>query len=104
MGAIDSTSDDRLWAALSYVFSPLVPIILLLWEEKKSRPFIQAHNMQALVMGIVEVVLWVLLGWTFFLTCVPLLLWVVMLYWAYQAYQGKMVSIPVVSNMVKGQG
>jgi uncharacterized membrane protein len=104
MGATDSTSDDRLWAALSYVFSPLVPIILLLWEEKKDRPFIKAHNMQALVMGIVEIVLWVLLGWTFFLTCVPLLLWVVMLYWAYQAYQGKMVNIPVVSNMVKGQG
>jgi hypothetical protein len=30
MSAPESTSDDRLWAALAYVFSPLVPIILLL--------------------------------------------------------------------------
>jgi uncharacterized membrane protein len=104
MGAMDATSDDKLWAALAYVFAPLVPIILLLWEEKKDRPFIKAHNMQALVLGIIEVVLWVVLGWTIVLSCVPLLLWVVMLYWAYQAYQGNMVNVPVVSNMVKGQG
>jgi uncharacterized membrane protein len=104
MGAMDATSDDKLWAALAYVFAPLVPIILLLWEEKKDRPFIKAHNMQALVLGIIEVVLWVVLGWTIVLSCVPLLLWVVMLYWAYQAYQGNMVNVPVISNMVKGQG
>jgi uncharacterized membrane protein len=103
MGAPESTSDDRLWAALAYVFSPLVPIILLLWEEKKDRPFIKAHNMQALVMGVIEIILWFVVGWTVVLSCVPLLVWVVMLYWAYQAYQGKMVNIPVVSGMVKGQ-
>jgi uncharacterized membrane protein len=103
MSAPESTSDDRLWAALAYVFSPLVPIILLLWEEKKERPFIKAHNMQALVMGIIEIILWFVVGWTVFLSCVPLLVWIYMLYLAYQAYQGKMVNIPVVSGMVKGQ-
>jgi hypothetical protein len=30
------TSDDRLMAALAYVFSPLVPIIFLLMEDKKT--------------------------------------------------------------------
>jgi uncharacterized membrane protein len=103
MSAPESTSDDRLWAALAYVFSPLVPIILLLWEEKKERPFIKAHNMQALVMGIIEIILWFVVGWTVFLSCVPLLVWIYMLYLAYQAYQGKMVNIPVVSGLVKGQ-
>jgi len=104
MSAPESTSDDRMWAALGYVFSPLVPIILLLLEEKKNRPFIKAHNMQALVMGIIGIVLTFLLFWTVVGLCIPLLLWIAMLYWAYQAYQGKMVNIPVVSNMVKGQG
>jgi uncharacterized membrane protein len=103
MSAPESTSDDRLWAALAYVFSPLVPVILMLWEEKKERPFIKAHNMQALVMGIIEIVLWFVLGWTVFLSCVPLLVWIYLLYCAYQAYQGKMVNIPVVSGMMKGQ-
>jgi uncharacterized membrane protein len=46
------TSDDKLWAALAYVFSPLVPIIIMLLEDKKNRPFIKAHNMQALVWGV----------------------------------------------------
>jgi hypothetical protein len=34
----DITSDDRLFAALAYVFSPIVPIILLLMEDKKIVP------------------------------------------------------------------
>jgi len=101
MSAPESTSDDRLWAALAYVFSPLVPIILLLWEEKKERPFIKAHNMQALILGIVEFVLWFVLSFTIVGVCIPILLWFVMLYWAYQAYQGKLVNVPVISGMVK---
>ena len=47
------TSDDKLWAALAYVFTPLVPIIVLLLEDKKGRPFIRAHNMQALLWGVI---------------------------------------------------
>lgn len=38
------SSDDRLMAALAYIFSPLVPIIFLLLDDKKNRPFIRAHN------------------------------------------------------------
>jgi uncharacterized membrane protein len=103
MSAPESTSDDRLWAALAYVFSPLVPIILLLWEEKKERPFIKAHNMQALVMGVIEIALWFVLSFTIVGLCIPFLLWFYMLYCAYQAYQGKVFNIPVVSGLVKGQ-
>lgn len=50
------TSDDRLMAALAYVFSPLVPIIFMLMEDKKNRPFIKAHNAQALAVGIVMII------------------------------------------------
>jgi uncharacterized membrane protein len=101
MSAPESTSDDRLWAALAYVFSPLVPIILLLWEDKKERPFIKAHNMQALVLGIIEFVLYFVLSITIIGLCVPVVLWIYMLYCAYQAYQGKLVKVPVVSGMIK---
>jgi uncharacterized membrane protein len=98
----DVTSDDRLWAALAYVFSPIVPIILFLMEDKKNRPFIRAHNGQALVMGIVMAVLVpVIAGVT--LGC-GAIIWFVMLFWAYQAYQGKLVTIPVVTDFVKNQG
>ncbi|NJN44324.1 MAG: DUF4870 domain-containing protein [Anaerolineae bacterium] len=94
----DVTSDDKLWAALAYVFSPLVPIIIMLMEDKKNRPFIRAHNAQALVLGIVYIILTsVTVG------CLGIL-WFVMLFWAYKAYQGEMIEVPVITNLVKNQG
>ena len=94
----DITSDDKLWAALAYVFSPLVPIILMLMEDKKERPFIKAHNVQALITGLVIQVLIV-----FTLGCGGVL-WLVMFYWAYKAYQGEMVEIPLISDLARNQG
>ena len=102
LAGADVTSDDKLWAALAYVFSPIVPIILLLMEDKKNRPFIKAHNAQALVMGIIMIVVVPILA-TF--TCgIGAILWLIMLYWAYKAYQGQYVTIPVVTDFCKNQG
>ena len=90
------TSDDKLWAALTYVFSPIVPIILMLMEDKKNRPFIKAHNVQALILGIITVVT---SGF-----CIGILVWFYQLYLAYQAYQGKTVEVPVITKLCKDQG
>ena len=90
------TSDDKLWAALTYVFSPIVPIIIMLMEDKKNRPFLKAHNVQALILGIITVVT---SGF-----CVGILVWFYALYLAYQAYQGKLVEIPVITKLCKDQG
>ncbi len=98
------TSDDKLWVLLTYILSPIVPIIILLMEDKKNRPYIKAHNAQALVMGIVVVLLSILIGWTVFLACIPFLVWLVMVYWGIQGYQGKYVTIPVVTDWVQKQG
>ncbi len=92
----DVTSDDKLWAALAYVFSPLVPIILMLMDDKKNRPFIRAHNVQALILGIVT---YISMGF-----CIGFLVLLYQLYCAYQAYQGQTIEIPVISNLVKNQG
>ena len=98
----DVTSDDKLWAALAYVFSPIVPIIIFLMEYKKNRPYLRAHNAQALVMGIVMIVLVPIIA-TITFGCGSII-WFIMLYWAYQAYQGKLITIPVVTDLVKNQG
>ena len=96
------TSDDRLWAALAYVFAPIVPIILLLLEDKKNRPFIKAHNVQALIWGVI---IWVAGSVTFLLAgALGFILWVVALYWAYKAYKGEYVTIPIITDFVKKQG
>jgi uncharacterized protein len=101
---MDVTSDDKLWTLLAYVLTPIVPIIILLLEDKKNRPFIRAHNAQALVVGVINIILSVVLGWTVILACLPLLIWFVCIYWGIQAYGGKMVNIPVITDFVKKQG
>lgn len=90
------TSDDKLWALLAYIFSPLVPIILMLMEDKKNRPFIKAHNAQALILGIITILT---SGF-----CIGLLVWIYAIYLGFQAYQGKLVNVPVITDFVKGQG
>jgi uncharacterized protein len=90
------TSDDKLWALLAYIFSPLVPIIILVMEDKKNRPFLKAHNAQALILGIIMVI-----TSTF---CIGLLVWFYQIYLGIQAYNGKTVEIPVITNLCKNQG
>jgi uncharacterized membrane protein len=90
------TSDDKLWALLAYIFSPLVPIIILLMEDKKNRPFLKAHNAQALILGIITVIT------SSF--CIGILVWFYAIYLGIQAYNGKLVEIPVITNFCKSQG
>ncbi len=98
------TSEDKLWAMLAYVFSPIVPVILLLLEDKKDRPYIKEHNIQALVIGVLNAILAIPLSATIVLACIPMLIWLVMLYWGFQAYQGNSIEIPLVTKFVKDQG
>jgi len=90
------TSDDKLWALLAYILAPLVPIIILLMPEKKNRPFLRAHNVQALILGIITVVT------SSF--CIGIIVFIYAIYCGIQAYQGKLVEIPVITNLVKSQG
>src|SRR3954462_2953743 len=90
------TSDDKLWAMLAYILSPIVPIIILLMPDKRDRPFLKAANVQALILGIITVIT------SSF--CISILVWIYAIYCGIQAYQGKMVEIPGITGLVKGQG
>lgn len=98
------TDDDKLWALLAYIFTPLIPIILMLLEDKKDRPFIKAHNAQALVWGVVLYLLSAVLTVVVIGPCLGLLGWFVAIYWGIKAYQGEYVNIPVITDFVKNQG
>lgn len=99
------TSDDKTWTLLAYVLSPIVPIILMVMEDKKDRPFIKAHNAQALALGVIQVVLWMISP---FGLCIPALaaiaVFVLQVYYGLQAYNGKYVTIPWLTDFVKQQG
>jgi uncharacterized protein len=97
----DITSDDKLWALLAYILSPLVPIIIILMEDKKNRPFLKAHNIQALILGIIGVIIGSVLSFT---CIVPLLYLILIIYYGVKAYKGEYVTIPVITNWVKSQG
>ena len=100
------SDDDKLWAFLAYVFTPIVPIILMLMEDKKNRPFIKAHNAQALAWGVINVVGGTILSSVLFfcLGAPSIIIWAVGVYWGWQAYQGQEVTIPFVTDFVKQQG
>jgi len=102
-GSTEITSDDKLWAALGYPIA-LIAIIVLLMDEKKNRPFIKFHAVQSLALNVVLFIIMIILGVTVVgAICAPFL-WLVTIWPAVEAYQGKYTEIPVVTNFIKNQG
>jgi uncharacterized membrane protein len=93
----DVTSDDKLWAMLGYVI-PLIAIVVLFMEDKKNRPYIKFNAVQSIVATVVLTVLA-----TVTLGCGSIL-YLALLWWAYQAYQGQDVKIPMISDFIRNQG
>ena len=91
------TSDDKLWAMLGYVF-PIIAIVVLFMEDNKNRPYVKFNAVQSLVA---TVVLSILATVTF--GCGSIL-FLVMFWWAYQAYQGQDVKVPMISDFIRNQG
>jgi uncharacterized membrane protein len=101
------TSDDKLWGLLSYIFTPIIPLVILLMEDKKNRPFIKSHYVQALVWGIAAIILVSIFSATFILsplaTVIGIAAFVFSIIWGIKAYHGEYVIIPVITNFVKKQ-
>ena len=100
----DINDQDRLWAALAWIFWPIA-IVMLLVEDMKVRPFQKYHAVNSLAFALVfTVFIIVISAITFgFGTCL-VVLGLIVFYWAYQAYQGQWVSIPLITDFVKKQG
>ena len=96
MDSGEVTSDDKLWALLSYIFCPLIGIVILLMEDKKNRPFLKYNAVVSLIMGVLVFVL----SWA----CIGVLVWFYALYLGFQAYQGEWVEVPIISDLVRNQG
>jgi len=98
------TSDDRLWVVLCMIFTPLFPIITLFLDDKKSRPFIKYHNIPALILGVVEAVVAIVLSFIPIVQCLSPLLWIINIVYAVKANKGVNTDIPVITAFSKGQG
>lgn len=118
----DATQDDRLLAALAYgaqlVIPVLPPLILLISEASKSRPFQRYHAVQALALGLVVWGLGIGLATLAiiaaasvigllclcFIAPVGIVLWLLPLYYALLAYSGKRFRIPGLTQFLQDQG
>ncbi len=122
-----ANADDRLIALLSYATQAIIPfimpIIVLLSESSKLRPFQRFHAIQSLALTAVVVALGVfvsistailqiipVLGFIvgiaiFCLTPIAYLMYLVALfYYGYQAHQGKRFAIPGLTSFLRDQG
>ncbi len=95
------SDDDKLWAALSWLpwIGFWVALIVLL-TEKKDNTFPKYHAVLSIVADVAILIsLFVLIGF-----CVGPIIFFVRFYWAYEAYQGNYVEIPLLTDFVKNQG
>jgi uncharacterized membrane protein len=105
--------DDKLWALLSYLLWPLGSILVAVMEDKKARPYIKYHAIQATGLGVAVWVLIVILACvlgaiTFFIgglgACCGIVPVLAMFYYAYLAYQGDYFEIPYLTDLMAKQG
>ena len=118
----DVTADDKLmsalaWAGMVLLQIPLVSIVLLLAEGNKDRPFQRHHALQsigfyvaALIYEVIAAIL-VSIGTVVTLGCGLACLWVLFfvphalaIYYGWQAYQGRELNIPLVTQFMRQQG
>jgi uncharacterized protein len=93
----DITQDDKLWALLSWLLWP-VAIIVLFMEDKKSRPFIKYNAVLSLAFAVVLYVLG-----TITVGCLLVVGGIYGIVLAIQAFQGKWVTVPVLTDFIKKQ-
>jgi uncharacterized protein len=95
----DITSDDKLWALLSWIFWPVAAVMLFM-EDKKNRPFIKYNAVNSLALSVI--------AWGSSIIgiglCLGPLAFIYPVVLGIQAYQGKLVTLPMLTDFVKKQG
>jgi uncharacterized membrane protein len=96
MDGDEITNDDKLWALLGYIFG-FIALLALILEDKKDRPFIRYHAIQALMITAITIFFSITMcGW--------ILPWAYGVYIGIQAYQGRWATIPGLTDFAKNQG
>ena len=90
------TSDDKLWALLGYIFG-IIAVLALLLEDKKNRPFLKFHAMNALM-------LWVVIFLTSWICGLGLIVWIYGIYLGIKAYGGDWIEVPALTDFARKQG
>jgi uncharacterized protein len=93
----DVSQDDKLWSLLSWLLWP-VAIIVLLMDDKKSRPFIKYNAVLSLAFTVVLYVVGTLTA-----GCLLVVGGIYAIVLAIQSFQGQWVKVPVLTDFIKKQ-
>lgn len=118
----NANSDDRLVGLLCYAVPVLMPLLVLFSESSQKRPFQRYHAVQSLGLDIAFAVITVAVSiGTLILQVIPIIGWLIglvvfclspiafmmavvaLLYYGYQAYQGKRFAIPGLTGFLRDQ-
>lgn len=106
----ENAKNEKLMGALTYLLGPITGIVFLLTEKKN--PFIRFHAMQStilfggiflinIVLGIIPVLGWIVaLVLSPLLTLVSFILWLVLMW---KAYNGEKYKLPFVGDLAEKQ-
>ena len=102
----DLTSDDKLWAMLAYMpfIGWIAAIIALIMEDKRARPFIKLHSVQALILAILNGIISGVLSFVIIGVCTAIGITIYMIYLGIKAYGGETVKVPFLTDFIKSQG
>jgi uncharacterized membrane protein len=73
--------------------------VIILATDMKNKPFLKYHAYQSLTLGIALFVVYIILSITVVGLCVAPLLFLVQLWYGYQAYTKGVFTIPVVTDL-----
>ena len=99
VGAGEVTQDDKLWALLCWIIGVIVPVVVLLMEDKKDRPFLKYNAVLSLAFSVA----WMIIG-TITIGCGGVLGLFYAIYLGIKAYQGEWVQVPLLTDFCKNQG
>lgn len=99
-GPRSEEQNDKVVAALGYIFAPVVALVIL-FTDMKSRPFLKYHAYQSLVFGVAAIVGYAILTATIVGTCLTPALFAAQIYYAYQAYTRGLFTIPLITDLTR---
>jgi uncharacterized membrane protein len=92
---------DKIVAALSYFFAPILSIIILV-TDMKNKPFLKYHAYQSLTFGIALIIGWTIASFLAVVIvgfCLMPVLFIAQVYYAYVAYTKGIFTIPGITNL-----
>ena len=114
------SENDRILAGLAYasqiVVPALLPVILLLREETRNKPFLRYHSVQSLGLLVAAILYYIVAAVVYFLGsvtigCLACVLWLVflvpagvMLYYGWLAFRGRQEEIPWLTQFLRDNG